>query len=161
LRLGAFYRYQSGRPFTPGFRDGVDANGDGSAQNDPAFVDPAIVGMDALLAEWDCLADQAGEFAERNSCRGPGIHRLDARLALGVYDFRGHPVELVVDLLNAFDADTGLRDHALVLIDRNGTIQMDPDGTVTLPLVVNPRFGEELIRRTSGRSLRLGLRVGL
>ncbi|UCF20472.1 MAG: TonB-dependent receptor [Gemmatimonadota bacterium] len=161
LRLAAFYRFQTGQPFTPGFRDGVDANGDGSARNDPAFVDPAITGMDALLQEWDCLADQAGEFVERNSCRGPDTHRLDARLALGVVNFSGHPVELGVDLLNALDTDTGLRDRALYLIDRNATIATDPDGTVTLPLVVNPRFGEALVRRTSGRSLRLGLRVGL
>ncbi len=161
LRLGAFYRFQSGQPYTPGFRDGVDANGDGSARNDPAFVDPAITGMDALLQKWDCLADQSGEFAKRNSCRGPGTHRLDARLALGVVRFGGHPVELVVDLLNAFDTDIDLRDRALYLIDRNADITTAPDGTVTLPLLVNPRFGEALVRRNNGRSLRLGLRMGL
>ena len=39
--ISATYTYQSGRPFTPGYRTGVDANGDGSARNDVAFVPTA------------------------------------------------------------------------------------------------------------------------
>ena len=159
-RLAAFYRIQSGRPFTPGFRDGVDVNGDGSARNDPGFIDETLLGMDRLLQNWGCLADQVGEFAERNSCREPSVSRLDARLALGLYELQGRPVEVVVDVLNIFDTDLGLRDHALLLIDRNGTLETGADGTVTLPLIANPNFGEPLIRRSTGRALRLGIRVG-
>ncbi|MES1259332.1 MAG: carboxypeptidase regulatory-like domain-containing protein, partial [Gemmatimonadota bacterium] len=45
LTLAARFRYRSGLPFTPGFRNGVDANGDGSGANDPAFVGASISGM--------------------------------------------------------------------------------------------------------------------
>lgn len=161
LSIAALYRFSSGLPFTPGFRDGVDVNGDGSGQNDPAFVDPTIPGMDELLADWDCLAEQVGAFAERNSCRAPGVHLLDARVALALFNYQGRPVELVVDALNLLDTDVGIRDRALYLIDRTATLQTGPDGTITLPLVVNPNFGEALVRRSSGRSLRLGVRAGL
>jgi hypothetical protein len=160
-RLAALYRFESGRPFTPGFRDGVDVNGDGSDRNDPAFVDPGIPGMETLLQRWGCLADQVGSFAQRNSCRGPDVHRLDVRFAIGLYELRGQPIELVVDALNLFDTDTGLRDRALFLIDREGTLETSPEGTLILPLVVNPRFGESLVRRVTGRSLRFGVRIGL
>jgi hypothetical protein len=161
VRLAAFYRFESGQPFTPGFRDGVDVNADGSPFNDPAFVDPDVPGMEELLAEWDCLADLVGQFAERNSCRGPSTHRLDARVAVGFYDILDHPIEIVVDALNILDASTSVRDRALFLMDRDGTLDVGPEGTVTLPLVVNPNFGQALAQHTNGRALRLGIRVGL
>ncbi len=160
-RLAALYRFRSGRPFTPGFRDGVDVNGDGSGFNDPAFVDPSIPGVDELLQKWDCLADQEAEFAERNSCRGPDAHLLDARLALGLVELQGRPVEIVLDGLNLLDTDTGVRDRALFLIDREADLLTNPDGSITLPLVANPNFGEPLVTRSSGRVFRVGIRVGL
>jgi len=160
-RLAALYRFESGSPFTPGFRDGVDVNGDGSGRNDPAFVDPDIPRMETLLEKWDCLADQVGGFAERNSCRAPELHRLDVRFAVGLYELQGLPIEIVVDALNLFDTDTGVRDRALLLIDRDGTLETNADGTVTLPLVANPRFGEPLMREVNGRSFRFGIRIGL
>src|SRR5690606_30255587 len=51
VSIAGVYRYQSGYPFTPGFRDGVDMNGDGSGRNDPAFVDNAIPGTDELVRQ--------------------------------------------------------------------------------------------------------------
>ncbi len=159
-RLGLVYRYDSGQRFTPGFRAGVDVNGDGSGLNDPAFIDPELTGMEELLAEWDCLADQVGQFAGRNSCAGPGRHRLDARLAVGLLTARGWTLEVILDALNLLDTDTGVRDAALLLIDRAGAIQENPDGSLTLPLAVNPNFGEPLVLRSSGRALRFGLRIG-
>jgi hypothetical protein len=161
VRVAAFYRIESGRPFTPGFRDGVDANGDGSSRNDPAFVDQSIAGMEELLAEWDCLADQVGQFAERNSCRGSEVHRLDARLAVGLYVFRGHTIEIVADALNILDANASVRDRALYSVDRDGTLVTNPDGTVAVPLVVNPHFGQALARYNTGLALRFGVRMGL
>ncbi len=79
VRFAGFYRFQSGAPFTPGFRPGVDANGDGAFANDPAFVDDQIPGVTDLFASWDCLREQVGRFAERNACRGPGVHTVDVR----------------------------------------------------------------------------------
>ena len=160
-RVAALYRFMTGPPFTPGFRTGVDVNGDGSGWNDPAVVDPNIPGMSALIEEWDCLAEQVAEFAERNSCRGPDVHLLDVRAAVTLIEFFGRPVEVVVDGLNLLDANIGERDSALLLVDREGTIQENPDGSLTLPLVANSHFGRGLAHQSLGRSFRLGVRVGL
>jgi hypothetical protein len=80
--LSALYSHRSGYPFTPGFADGVDMSADGSGRNDPAFVDPAVTGMDELMASWSCLQESANDFAARNSCRAPGpaVARPAARL---------------------------------------------------------------------------------
>ncbi len=160
VRLAAFYRFESGRPFTPGFRDGVDANGDGSARNDPAFVDGSLPGMQPLLAAWGCLGSQVGQFAVRNSCRASAVHTLDVRLALIPFRVGGAPVELVVDGLNLVDSDVGDVDRALYLVDPSRAVSRDPvTGDVTVPLIVNPNFGERVARWTTGRRLRVGLRV--
>ena len=59
--ISAVYRQSSGRPFTPGYRRGVDVNGDGSGWNDPAFIPaPGELGS---LADLECLAENAGGFA--------------------------------------------------------------------------------------------------
>jgi hypothetical protein len=158
VRLAGFYRFQSGRLFTPGFRDGVDANGDGSARNDPAFVDGTLPGVSDLFAAWDCLQEQNGRFVERNSCRAPSVHTLDLRFAL--VPTSKYPVTLVIDALNLIDSDIADRDRALYLIDPNGSLTVDPtSGDVAVPLVANPNFGEPVVRRTTGRKVRIGVRV--
>lgn len=158
--VSGLYRYETGAPFTPGFRGGVDANGDG-ADNDPAFVDDAITGVTAVLDRWDCLRTQVGVFAARNSCREPGSHRLDVRLAVEPFQLGGTPVHIVLEGLNLAETEVGVRDHALYLVDRTGTVTTNPTtGVVTVPLIANPAFGDVLTRRSSGRSLRLGVRVG-
>lgn len=156
LELGARYRFRSGLPFTPGFRPGVDANGDGSGANDPAFVDPALAGMGPLIAAHACLDGQSGEFASRNSCRDPSVHALDLQLALRLPAELGG-LRLSVDAFNVVATAAGLRDHALVLVDPTGTLVTDANGDVTLPLVANPHFGELLSRRTLPRVVRFGL----
>jgi hypothetical protein len=110
--LSGVFRYESGAPFTPGFRPGVDANGDGADNNDPAFIDDAITGVSALTDVWDCLRTQVDEFAARNSCREPGHYRLDLRLTLQPFRLGTTPVQLVIEGLNLMENDTGLRDHA-------------------------------------------------
>jgi hypothetical protein len=160
-RVAAFYRFSSGVPFTPGFRDAVDVNGDGSGRNDPAYIDGALDGMPGLISAWGCLSEQIGRYASRNSCRGPSLHRLDLRLAVGLYTVHGHPLELVVDVLNVLDAETNVLDKALLLIDGGGTVQTNPDGTITIPFQVNPNFGKPLIYNQQGRALRFGLRMGI
>ena len=158
-RIGGFFRYESGLPFTPGFRDGVDANGDGSWRNDPAYVDDQVTGVGDLFGTWDCLRTQVGRFAERNSCRGPARKSLDLRFALGPFRL-GYPVEIVIDALNVLDAENADVDRALYLVDRSGALVKDPaTGTVTVPLLANPDFGRAVRRYGSGRFLRIGLRV--
>jgi hypothetical protein len=161
FRLAAFLGARSGRPFTPGFRDGVDANADGSWHNDPAFIDNQVPGFSELAAEWDCLRTQAGTFAERNSCRGPSLRTLDLRLALGPFRLGpGLPIEVVLDAMNLLDAEYADVDRALYLVDPTATLTTDPaSGTVTVPLVVNQDFGTPVRRYGAGRYLRIGIRV--
>lgn len=92
LEITANGRVTSGTPFTP--MVGGDVNGDG-ARNDRAFIfDPATTsdprvaaGMQALLQSApsrvrDCLTQQLGTVAGRNSCRGPWAPSLDMQANL-------------------------------------------------------------------------------
>ncbi|HEY0303516.1 MAG TPA: hypothetical protein VGC44_01015, partial [Longimicrobiales bacterium] len=88
----AIARLTSGAPFTPLVGD--DVNGDG-ANNDRAFVfdaattsDTAVInGMSRVLASVperiaDCLTEQTGSIADRNSCRNSWSRSLDMRASL-------------------------------------------------------------------------------
>jgi len=159
IKLGALVRYQSGAPFTPGFRDGVDANGDGASGNDPAFVSDTVSGAAAVLGKWSCLRQQLGQFAARNSCRGPAIASVDARLVVRLLAVLGAPAELVVDGVNLVSTNEGIVDRALYLVDPSRTMTTNAvTGVVTVPLIANPNFGKLLIRRSAGAGLRAGLR---
>ena len=159
VRLAGLARYQSGEPFTPGFRDGVDANGDGSSGNDPAFVSSAVPGTPAVLARWACLRQQVGRFAGRNSCRGPAIMGVDARLVMRLFTVSGAPAELVVDGLNLVTTNEGIVDRALYLVDPTRSMVANPaTGIVTVPLVANPNFGKLLVKRSPSALVRAGLR---
>ncbi len=160
LSIAALFRYQSGRPFTPGFRYGVDINGDGSSGNDPAFVDDGILGIPEILARWPCLRDQIGGFAERNACRQPGTSSLDLRVGFGPIPVGSYPVEFWVEALNVTETDAGIHDNALYVVDPNTPLTKDPQtGEVTVPLLANGNFGNPVAFRGPGRSLRFGLRV--
>lgn len=157
--VSAAYHYRSGLPFTPRYRAGVDANGDGSIRNDVAFVDASTV--DPLLSDWACLKDQVGGFAVRNSCRAPAGQSVDVRLRLGLGRIGGHEASLVVDGFNLIESKDGLVDDALVLVDPAGSIATSADGsTVTVPVSVNPDFGRVLYPSSRGRIVRIGLRLG-
>ena len=158
-RLAALYRFRSGYPFTPGFPAGVDANGDGSLRNDPAFVDAQSAGLAALAAQWSCLADQAGGFAERNSCRAKSASFLDARLAFGLFGSNGKNAELVIDALNLVSAGGEEIDRALYLVDAQRGLLAGSNGQLIVPLIINPNFGAPLLRASASRTLRVGLRV--
>ncbi|HXI21650.1 MAG TPA: hypothetical protein VNH46_11215, partial [Gemmatimonadales bacterium] len=160
VSVGARYRFRSGFPFTPGFPAGVDANGDGSSANDPAFVDPSIPGITPLLNTHPCLRDQTGRFAARNSCREAGNHALDVNLTLGLpFHSLGGRLELRLDVFNLATTATGVVDRALVLVDPAGSVTTDSQGNITLPLVANPDFGKLLARRTPPRIVRFGLQL--
>lgn len=90
LEVALIARTSSGTPFTPIV--GQDINGDG-VRNDAAFVfDPAAVAGDTALAAGmqrllgsvpgrvaECLREQTGEVADRNSCRGEWSTNFDLR----------------------------------------------------------------------------------
>lgn len=156
--ITVLYRYHSGYPFTPGFRAGVDANGDGSFGNDPAFVDPNVAGVADLVGKFDCLRSQTGRFAERNSCRQDGVHALDARLSFDLLHVGNLAGTVVLDGINLLESDVGVPDQALYLVDPAGSFGQS-GGTVNVPLVANPHFGQTLVRQTTGRTFRLGIRV--
>ena len=158
-RIAVLYRMQSGYPFTPGFRDGVDANGDGSARNDPAFVTDTVSGATDIVGGASCLRTQIGNFAARNSCRDPSQGWLDLRLAATVARTRGGEAELMVDGFGLAHSGADLYDHALYLVDATRPLTTSAAGVVTVPLVANPNFGQPLVHRVSGALWRAGLRV--
>ncbi len=160
VRFGVVYRLRSGLPFTPTFRDGVDASADGAPGGDPAFVDPGLPGMDAVLAEWDCLQADVGTFARRNGCQGELMHRLDLRAVVRLRTLSRGTVDLVVDVLDVTGVARPVVDRALLLVDRTGTITTDAiTGATVVPLIVNPGFGGALADRAIGPLLRLAVRV--
>jgi hypothetical protein len=160
LDIALRYRFRSGLPFTPGFRPGVDMNGDGSGSNDPAFIDGAVAGTDELLSANSCLSGQVGEFAERNSCREKAAHALDLRLALRLpVQVMGGALQLTIDGFNLVATETGIVDRAVYLVDPSQPLTTNPSGDVVVPLIANPRFGSLLSRRGEPRILRFGLKV--
>lgn len=160
IRLGGLLRYESGRPFTPGFPPGVDINGDGIAGNDPAFVDDTLEGMDALLRSWDCLRGDTGRFADRNACRTDDRASLDLRLEIGSPGPSGFGTSLVVEVLHVVSSGFGWHDTALLTVDREATGELDvADGQVEMPLIVNPGFGLELMESPRALQLRVGLQM--
>jgi len=155
--VAGFYRFRSGLPFTPMVVAGLDANGDGSAFNDVAFVPQS--GVESAAAIWDCLADFGGTFPDRNACRGDGVHTIDLRLALGLGSLGGVDAELVFDALNVTDADTGRPNAGLLTIAPGGEVS-SAGGQYSVPYALNPRFGSLTPGLDPGRWFRIGLRIG-
>ena len=160
ISVGARWRYRSGLPFTPGFRQGVDVNGDGAGGNDPAYLDAAITGLSSALSAAGCSGG-TNVFAERNSCREDAAHSLDLRFSVGLplVAQDGSRLSVVLDAFNVVSSAVGLVDRALVLVDPNGALTTDGQGNVTLPLVVNPNFGNIQSRRNDPRLFRIGVRM--
>jgi hypothetical protein len=157
VRLGGIYRLQSGLPFTPGFRPGVDANADGSAVNDPAFVDESLPGVSDLIGSNPCLRSSAGAFVKRNSCRGPMTHAIDLSVSVPLFQTSDGEAAVTLDAFDVLESGREIPDAALYLIDPTANLVTDPESrTVTLPLVANPEFGETRARRKSARRIRLG-----
>lgn len=155
--LSAVFRFESGLPFTPAYRFGVDANGDGSAANDVALT--SVAGADAALSAAGCTSS-SGAYAERNSCRAPASQNLNVRLAFDLSSLGVDRAQLTVDVLNVMEAASGVVDSALLLVDPTGAITTETDGTITLPTVVNPDFGSVIYPTSMGRMIRVGFRIG-
>jgi hypothetical protein len=158
LQLAAVYTLRSGSPFTPGFRPGVDVNGDGSGWNDPAILTGAPEAR-ALLAAWGCDAPGADGALPRNACRGEAVHGLDVRVSWDGIRAGGLAVSLVVEALGLVEPTEGLRDTALYLVDASTPLAEPSGGTQALPLVANPLFGEFIRPWVPGRLLRIGFRL--
>jgi hypothetical protein len=157
MTISAAYQFRSGLPFTPRYRAGVDANGDGSFRNDVAYVDAALVSP--LLDASPCLSDQIDAFAVRNSCRAPAVHSLDVRLRFRVGQFMGREASLVLDGFGLIESRDGVVDDALLLVDPSGTLT-SASGTVAVPVIANPDFGKVRHPSSRGRMLRIGFRIG-
>jgi hypothetical protein len=97
-----------------------------------------------------------GGFATRNACRAPDVHALDLRLSL---EIPGVGATFFVDALNVLDREMSLIDTALLMADPSGTITGQGAQT-RLPFETNSGFGSALRDLSTGRTLRLGLRVG-
>ena len=157
ISLGVRGRFRSGLPFTPGFRNGVDVNGDLSGNNDPVQSGsvPATIGDQAT-----CSGGTVGGFAERNSCRDKAVGALDLHFAVNVPMKAGSSsLAFTVDAFNLVSSVTGIVDHAAMLIDPAQSLSTDANGGVTLPLLANPRFGTLQSRRGEPRLVRFGLRL--
>jgi hypothetical protein len=138
-------------------RSGADINGDGSAFNDVAFV-PSRQLLGELADEWSCLASQAGSFAERNSCREPARHELDLAVEVRLFKLGNSALSLVIEGMNLTDSESGLRDSSLLL--PNADLPISSSGTtVSIPMIVNPNFGDLLVPTNAGRTLRATLRI--
>ena len=160
ISVGARWRYRSGLPFTPGFRQGVDPNADGAGGNDPAYLDAAITGLSTALSAAGCSGG-TNAFAVRNSCREDAATSLDLRFSVGLPLIAkdGSRLSIVLDAFNVISSTVGLVDRALLLVDPNGAIITDNQGNVTLPFVANANFGNIQSRRNDPRLIRVGVRM--
>lgn len=118
FQLGALWRLQSGRPFSPEVSG--DLNGDGVSFNDRPFIFrpedlplPANVTGEAaaavreryagLLADNACIGDYVGQIIPRNTCETPWRNQLDMRVTRGFPTVRGQRAELQVDIFNVLN----------------------------------------------------------
>jgi len=160
ISLAVRGRFRSGLPFTPGFRPGVDVNGDLGGNNDPVSLEdlPSPSGSDIHAS---CQRISVGGFAARNSCRASGVGSLDARLGIPIPIATGSSrLVLTVEAFNLIASTTGVVDQAALLIDPAGSLTANPiTGAVQIPFVPNPSFGTLLRRGGEPRVLRFGLRM--
>lgn len=161
ISLGARLRYRSGLPFTPGFRPGVDINGDGAGNNDPGYLDGSISGLSTALSAAGCSLAAVNGFLQRNSCREEAVTALDLRFQIGLPArfSDGSHLSLVVDAFNVIGSALGVVDRALVLVDPTRPLTSGPSGLVNVPLIANPNFGKLLSRRADPRMIRVGVRM--
>jgi hypothetical protein len=114
IDVSGTWRSQSGTPWTM-IVEG-DINGDDETFNDRApifqnlqFESPEEAAQwNALLAggageAGECLRDELGRVARRNSCRNPWFHSVDLHLAKAFGFGGGQEIELIADLFNVLN----------------------------------------------------------
>ncbi len=153
-------RYRSGLPFTPGFRSGVDVNGDLGGNNDPAPA-ASVVNPGGTDVNASCDGSSTAGFAARNSCRQNGVGSLDVRLGVPLPLSHGPGrVVLTLEAFNLVASKTGVVDRAALLIDPAGALTSNATtGAVQIPYLSNPQFGTLLRRMGEPRVVRVGARV--
>jgi hypothetical protein len=117
LRFNAFWRLQSGSPWTP--EQSGDLNGDGIRFNDRPFIyapadlplaaaDPAEQQVQrdryaGYLDAYECVGQHVGQIIPRNPCRFGWFNRLDLRIAKTIDTFGEQRLELQLDLFNVMN----------------------------------------------------------
>lgn len=114
IDVSGTWRSQSGTPWTM-IVEG-DINGDDETFNDRApifenlqFETPEEAAQwDALLQSGaeeagECLREEIGRVARRNSCRNPWFHSVDLHIAKGFGFGGGQEIELIADLFNVLN----------------------------------------------------------
>jgi hypothetical protein len=159
ITLGGVYSGKSGRPFTPTVRDLLGADPTALVGLHPITIPEALVGLTAPLeGAWPCLRDLRGGGLQRNTCRAGSVHVLDTRVTVSLPAPAGQNWHLSLDVYNLLDAGDEIPDGALFLVDGAGSVSEDPGSDrITLPVVLNPDFGQPLFRSSPGRHLRVGL----
>ena len=108
ITASMFLRARSGTPFAYSVEG--DANGDGTALNDLAYVprdsvditltNPAAYrALEAYIEASACLRSQRGRIMARNTCRNPSVQSLDVRVARR-FAATSRGAELSVDVIN-------------------------------------------------------------
>jgi outer membrane receptor for ferrienterochelin and colicin len=117
FQVNAFWRMQSGNPWTP--EQSGDLNGDGIRFNDRPFIyaaadlplaatDPAEAQAQrdryaGYLEAHECVARHVGQIISRNACRFGWFNRLDLRIAKSLNTFGEQRLELQLDLFNVLN----------------------------------------------------------
>lgn len=152
FEVAGIWRLTSGRPWTPTIGD--DANADGFRGNDRAYIGTDLVFetpedeqlMAGFIAEHECLAEQQGRIASRNSCRQPWFNRLDLRLRKTFGLAGTHRVELVGDFFNVLNLINDEWGRNVGVAGGNQTllfIEGFDAGTQAFTYAVNDSFGQE------------------
>lgn len=124
--LSFYYVGGSGTPYTyvvGGVQRGTgrtgDLNADGSNANDPPYVPVSALdtteirfggppdevatqqqAFETFVNETPCLRAQRGRILERNSCRSPWVHTLNAAVRQAFPSVRGHTLAVQVEVFN-------------------------------------------------------------
>ena len=136
MRVSAFWKSQSGRPWTVVGND--DLNGDGLTGNDRIFIyspenlplsstgtaaDDERAAYAQLLADNPCIGDYEGQLIERNTCSYPWYHQFDVSIAQRLNTFGRQRLELQVDFFNV------LNGFSQLFCDKNAA-DYDPTGGI-------------------------------
>jgi hypothetical protein len=170
--VSGIWRTYSGTPWTPVI-DG-DANADGNTDNDRAFISrnlsfdsPAdAADFDRLLNQHECLREQEGNIAKRNSCRNDMYTQLDLRLRKRFRAYRDHSFEVIVDffnVLNMINSEWSKNIGVSGTADDRALLEIEgfDENTNTYTYSVNPSFAQKLDLtnfRTDQGSVQVGIK---